>query len=414
MREILRSQQKIPGKLVLNNKNVVLGVSGGIAAYKACELTSRLKKLNANVDVIMTKSAAEFVTPLTFQSLSLNQVIVDMFDKPKYWEIEHISLAKKADIIVIAPATANVIGKLANGIADDMLSTTVMASKCIKLIAPAMNTNMYENPVVQRNIEILKQLGYFFIEPGEGRLACGDIGKGKMAEPELIEARIKELLLPVRDLEGKSVLVTAGPTREALDPVRFITNHSSGKMGFAIAEKAATRGARVILVSGPSNLPTPRGVERIDVQSALEMQAAVMKHVENMDIIIKSAAVADYRPAEVSDEKIKKTHGELVIRLQKNPDILQELGTIKGNRVLIGFAMETQNLIENAKAKVEKKNLDFIVANDLKTEGAGFAGDTNVVKIIHRGGNVEELPMMRKSELADIILDKALSICNRG
>ena len=397
-------------KAMLSNKNVVLGVCGGIAAYKACELTSRLKKLNANIDVIMTKSAAEFVTQLTFQSLSLNQVITDMFDKPKYFEIEHISLAKKADIIVIAPATANVIGKLANGIADDMLTTTVMASKAIKLIAPAMNTNMYENVIVQKNIETLKQLGYYFMEPAVGRLACGDIGTGKMAEPELIEDKIKELLLRKRDLEGRTVLVTAGPTIEALDPVRFITNHSTGKMGFAIAEKAAARGAKVYLVSGPSNLPTPFEVERYDVHSALDMYNAVMKLMERADIIIKSAAVADYRVAEISNEKIKKSEDELVIKLQKNPDILQELGKIKGNRVLIGFAMETQNLIENAKAKVLKKNLDFIVANNLKTEGAGFAGDTNVVKIIDKSGNVEDIPLMKKSDLADIILDKALSI----
>jgi phosphopantothenoylcysteine decarboxylase/phosphopantothenate--cysteine ligase len=397
-------------KAMLSNKNIVLGVCGGIAAYKACELTSRLKKQNANVDVIMTKSAAEFVTPLTFQSLSLNQVVTDMFEKPKYWEIEHISLAKKADIIVVAPATANVIGKLANGLADDMLTTTVMASKAIKLIAPAMNTNMYENELVQKNIETLKQLGYHFIEPGEGRLACGDIGKGKMAEPELIEEKIKELLLQKRDLEGKTVIVTAGPTREALDPVRFITNHSTGKMGFAIAEKAAVRGAKVYLVAGPSNLPTPCGVERTDVESALDMYNAVMKLMEKADIIIKSAAVADYRPAEISSEKIKKSDEELVIKLQKNPDILQELGKVKGSRVLIGFAMETQNLIENAKAKVAKKNLDFIVANDLRTEGAGFAGDTNVVKIIDKNGNVQEIPLMRKRDLADIVLDKAISV----
>jgi phosphopantothenoylcysteine decarboxylase / phosphopantothenate---cysteine ligase len=398
-------------KVMFSNKNIVLGVCGGIAAYKACELTSRLKKLNANIDVIMTKSAAEFVTQLTFQSLSLNEVIIDMFEKPKYWEIEHISLAKKADLIVIAPATANIIGKLASGIADDMLTTTVMASKAIKLIAPAMNTNMYENMIVQKNIETLKQLGYYFIEPAVGRLACGDIGKGKMAEPELIEDKIKELLLKEQDLEGRTVLVTAGPTREALDPVRFITNHSTGKMGFAIAEKAAARGAKVYLVSGPSNLPTPFGVERYDIESALEMYDAVMKLMEKADIIIKSAAVADYRVAEISNEKIKKSEDEFVIKLHKNPDILQELGKVKGDRVLIGFAMETQNLIENAKAKVLKKNLDFIVANNLKTEGAGFAADTNVVKIIDKSGKVEDIPLMKKSELADLILDKAINIC---
>ena len=410
MRETPISMQIKLVRLMFSNKNIVLGVSGGIAAYKACELTSRLKKLNANVDVIMTKSAAEFVTPLTFQSLSLNQVVTDMFDKPKYWEIEHISLAKKADIFVIAPATANVIGKLANGIADDMLTTTAMATRAIKLIAPAMNTNMYENPVVQKNIQNLKEMGYHFIEPGEGRLACGDVGKGKMAEPYLIEEKINELLFPRQDMQGQTLLVTAGPTQEALDPVRFITNHSTGKMGFAIAEKAAQRGAKVYLVAGPSNLPTPQGVERINVTSALDMHREVMALAELSDIIIKSAAVADYRPAEISDEKIKKSDGELVIRLQKNPDILQELGKMKGNKVLVGFAMETQNLIANAKEKVQKKNLDFIVANDLKTEGAGFAGDTNVVKLINSQGDMEELPLMKKSELADYILDKALNV----
>jgi phosphopantothenoylcysteine decarboxylase/phosphopantothenate--cysteine ligase len=272
---------------------------------------------------------------------------------------------------------------------------------------------MYENPVVQKNIETLKQLGYVFVEPGEGRLACGDIGKGKLAEPEVIELAIKELLLPVRDLEGKTVLVTAGPTVEHLDPVRFITNHSTGKMGFAVAERAARRGAKVVLIAGPTNLTAPQGVERVDVQSALEMKEAVMLHMKEADIIIKSAAVADYRPAEISSEKIKKSEEELTIKLEKNPDILFELGKVKGDRVLIGFAMETQNLIENAKAKVQKKNLDFIVANDLRTEGAGFAGDTNVVKIIDRQGSIEEVPLMKKSELADIVLDRALSVCNR-
>jgi phosphopantothenoylcysteine decarboxylase/phosphopantothenate--cysteine ligase len=410
MKETPTSIQSKLVKAMLSDKNIVLGVSGGIAAYKACELTSRLKKTNANVDVIMTKSAAEFVTPLTFQSLSLNQVVTDMFDKPKHWEIEHISLAKKADIFVIAPATANVIGKLANGIADDMLTTTAMATKAIKLIAPAMNTNMYENSVVQRNMQALKEMGYHFIEPGEGRLACGDVGKGKMAEPYFIEEKIKELLFPRRDMEGQTLLVTAGPTQEALDPVRFITNHSTGKMGYAIAEKAAQRGAKVYLVSGPSNLTAPAGVELIHVTSALHMYRAVMDLAEHADIIIKSAAVADYRPAEISGEKIKKSEGELVLRLQKNPDILWELGKIKGDKVLVGFAMETQNLIANAKEKVQKKNLDFIVANDLKTEGAGFAGDTNVVKLINSQGDVEELPLMKKRQLADYILDKALHI----
>jgi len=395
---------------MLRGKKIVLGVSGGIAAYKACELVSSLKKLNAEVHVIMTDSAAKFVTPLTFQSLSLNQVVTDMFQSPKYWEIEHISLAKLADVMVIAPATANIIGKLASGIADDMLSTTVMATRAQVIIAPAMNTNMYENIVVQENIQRLKKLGYLFVEPGEGRLACGDIGKGKMAEPSVIKEAIIEALNPEQDLAGKTVLVTAGPTREAIDPVRFISNNSTGKMGYAIAERAASRGAKVHLVSGPVNLDTPQGVERYDIVSADEMLSKVMELYGQCDIIIKAAAVADYAPETVFSQKIKKTEEQLSLKLKKNPDILYELGKLKGDRVLIGFAMETEKLIENAKQKVTKKNLDFIVANDLNEAGAGFAGDTNVVKIIDRDGNIESIPLKLKHEVADIILDRARDI----
>lgn len=395
---------------MLKGKKVVLGVSGGIAAYKACELVSRLKKLNAEVHVIMTDSAAKFITPLTFQSLSLNQVVTDMFQSPKYWEIEHISLAKLADVLVIAPATANIIGKLASGIADDMLSTTVMATTAQVIIAPAMNTNMYENAVVQENIQRLKKLGYLFVEPGEGRLACGDIGKGKMAEPSVIEEAIIEVLDPRQDLAGKTVLVTAGPTREAIDPVRFISNNSTGKMGFAIAERAASRGAKVYLVSGPVNLDTPQGVERYDVVSAEQMQGKVMELYEQCDIIIKAAAVADYAPETVFSQKVKKAEEQHSLVLKKNPDILYELGKLKGDRILIGFAMETEKLIENAKQKVTKKNLDFIVANDLNEAGAGFAGDTNVVKIIDREGNIESIPLKLKHEVADIILDRARDV----
>ena len=398
---------------MLKNKNIVLGVCGGIAAYKACELTSRLKKLDANIDVIMTEGATKFVAPLTFQSLSLNQVIVDMFEEPKYWEIEHVALAKKADLLVIAPATANIIGKLANGIADDMLSTTVMATKAPVLLVPAMNVNMYENPIVQKNIEFLRSMGYRFVEPGEGRLACGDTGKGRMAEPADIEKLILELFAHERDLEGKTVIVTAGPTREAIDPVRFITNHSTGKMGFAIAEKAANRGAKVYLVAGPTALATPRGVCRIDINSAQDMYEAVLEHFSEADIVIKGAAVADYAPAEYSEQKVKKSSEELTLQLKKNPDILYELGKIKGGKILVGFAMETQDLIENAKAKVRKKNLDFIVANDLMTEGAGFGTDTNVVRIMDRGGTVENIPLMSKLDVADIILDKINGIINK-
>ncbi|MGE5632897.1 MAG: bifunctional phosphopantothenoylcysteine decarboxylase/phosphopantothenate--cysteine ligase CoaBC [Caulobacteraceae bacterium] len=391
---------------MLKNKNIVLGVCGGIAAYKACELVSRLKKLNANVNVVMTRSAAKFVAPLTFQSLSLNQVSVDMFEAPRYWEVEHISLAKLADVFVIAPATANIIGKLANGIADDMLSTTVMATKAPVIIAPAMNTNMYENPVVQRNIGILKSLGYIFVEPEEGRLACGDVGKGKLADPAVIERAVIETLGLKEDFKGRTILVTAGPTREAIDPVRFISNHSTGKMGYAIADAAAKRGAKVYLVSGPTNLEVPVGVTRFNVVSADEMYSKVLELFPESDIIIKSAAVADYAPEHASEQKLKKTDDDLTIKLKKNPDILYELGKIKKNRILVGFAMETENLIENAATKVNKKNLDFIVANDLNVEGAGFGTDTNVVKIIDREGKIESLPIKTKLEVANIILDR--------
>jgi len=395
---------------MLSGKKIVLGVSGGIAAYKACELVSRLKKLNADVHVIMTASAAKFVTPLTFQSLSLNQVAVDMFDTPNYWEIEHISLAKQADVIVIAPATANIIGKLANGIADDMLSTTVMATKAKVMIAPAMNTNMYENPVLKRNIKLLSELGYIMIPPTEGRLACGDVGKGKMAEPAVIEQSIIDLLNPKQDMAGRTVLVTAGPTREAIDPVRFISNNSTGKMGYAIARQAALRGAKVYLVSGPTNLDTPIGVERYNVISAEEMYGKVMELFPKCDIVIKAAAVADYAPMTSYSQKVKKSGNQLELKLKKNPDILYELGKIKGDRILVGFAMETENLVENAAEKVKKKNLDFIAANDLNEAGAGFAADTNAVKLIDREGNIENIPLKIKDEIADIILDRIINL----
>ena len=395
---------------MLSGKKIVLGVSGGIAAYKACELVSRLKKLNADVHVIMTASAAKFVTPLTFQSLSLNQVAVDMFDTPNYWEIEHISLAKLADVIVIAPATANIIGKLANGIADDMLSTTIMATKAKVLVAPAMNTNMYENPVLQRNIKLLSELGYIMIPPAEGRLACGDVGKGKMAEPAVIEKTIVDLLNPRQDMAGRTVLVTAGPTREAIDPVRFISNNSTGKMGYAIARQAALRGAKVYLVSGPTILDTPIGVERYDVISAEEMYNKVMELFPMCDIVIKAAAVADYAPMNAYSQKVKKSGNQLELKLKKNTDILYELGKIKGNKILVGFAMETENLVENAAEKVKKKNLDFIAANDLNEAGAGFAAETNAVKLIDREGNIENIPLKMKDEIADIILDRIVNL----
>jgi len=396
--------------MILDGKNVVLGVSGGIAAYKACEIVSRLKKLGANVDVIMTKSAAEFVTPLTFQSLSLNKVTVDMFEEPKYWEIGHISLAKKADLFLIAPATANIIGKLAGGIADDMLSTTAMATKAPVLIAPAMNTNMYENIAVQENIEKLRKRGMHFINPIEGLLACGDVGAGKLPDPVDIVNRAIELLTQKKDLLGIRILVTAGPTKEKFDPVRFITNNSTGKMGFVIAEKAAARGAEVLLISGPTNVKKPVGMKLIAVESALDMRNAVMENLEAVDAVIKSAAVSDYRPEEVKANKIKKAGDTLTLNLVKNPDIIAEVGARKGNRVLIGFAMETEDLVQHAKEKLEKKNLDMIVANDLMTEGAGFGVDTNVVTLLHRDGKIENIEKLPKEELADIILDRMLEI----
>lgn len=393
---------------MLKERNIVIGVCGGIAAYKVCDLVSRLRKAEANVDVIMTEAAVNFINPLTFQSLSSNVVVVDMFKEPNHWEIQHISLGKKADVVLIAPATANIIGKIANGIADDMLTTTVMATKAPVIFAPAMNSSMYENSILQENIYKLKNKGYHFIDPIEGRLACGDIGKGKMAEPESMEEFINKMLNASLDLEGKTVIVTAGPTREPIDPVRYISNHSTGKMGYAIAEKAAKRGAKVYLISGPTYLSPPNGVKVINVMSAKDMYGKIMEYFNEADIVIKSAAVADYAPAEISSQKIKKRDDELSIKLAKNPDILYELGKIKGDKILVGFAMETQNLVENAKEKVSKKNLDFIVANDLMTKGAGFAHDTNIVKIIDKNGDIEDLPKMTKLELADVIIDKVL------
>lgn len=399
---------------MLSGKNVVLGVCGGIAAYKACDIVSRLKKLGANVDVIMTESASEFVTPLTFQTLSQNPVVQDMFEEVSAWDVRHISLAKKADVFLIAPATANIIGKMANGIADDMLSTTVMATKAKVLIAPAMNSAMYENPVLQRNIETLKGLGCIFIEPESGMLACGDIGKGKLAQPEDIVEIVQQQLLHTGELSGRTVLVTAGPTREAIDPVRYITNHSTGKMGYAIAKAAIRKGANVILVSGKTNLKPPLGLEKfVSVESTIDMYNAVVENLDGCDIIIKSAAVADYRPKTRSDKKIKKTEGDLVLELERNPDILLEIGKKKGDRILVGFAAETDDIMENAAKKIEKKNLDFIVANDITAEGAGFGVDTNIAKLLYRDGKVIELEKMSKDELSEIILQKVAELSGK-
>lgn len=392
-------------------KTVVLGVTGGIAAYKACELTSSLVKKEIDVHVIMTDHARQFVSPLTFQSLSRNYVVTEMFEQPKSWDIEHIALAKRANVFAIVPATANIIGKIANGIADDMLSTTVMATSAPVLIAPAMNTKMYENPIVQDNIEKLKKFGYHFVKPAVGRLACMDIGAGKLADISMIEEQILFHLYRSDALKGKKVMVTAGPTREAIDPVRYITNRSSGKMGYAIAYEAAMMGAEVTLITGPATLePSSLIHEVIVTESAESMYHAAKRLFSKMDIVVKAAAVADYRPKDYSDDKIKKQEGDWVIPLSRNKDIALELGKEKtAYQVMVGFAAETNDIVENARKKLEKKNFDFVVVNDIKQEGAGFQGDTNIVKFVDREG-VTELSMMSKNELAIQILQKAISL----
>lgn len=397
---------------MLKNKTIVVGVTGGIAAYKACDVVSRLRKLGSGVHVIMTQSACEFVAPLTLQTLSNNFVIRDMFQDPKTWEVEHIELAKAADLFLIVPATANFIGKIASGIADDMLTTTVMATRAKCIIAPAMNTNMYSNPIVQDNIDKLRGLGYGFIEPASGLLACGDTGKGKLADVDTIIESVEEYFEDInRDLEGIRIIVTAGPTIEAIDPVRYITNRSSGKMGYSIASQAVKRGARVTLVSGKTNLDRPKGLEKlIEIESANDLYKAMMSEFDKNDVIIQSAAVADYKPKSYSDKKIKKSDEDLLIRLDRNKDVAKELGKIKKHQVLVGFAAETNDLLDSASAKIKKKNLDFIVANDLTISGAGFGTDTNIVKLIDSKGDIQELPKCMKTEVADHILDKVKSI----
>lgn len=390
------------------SKNVVIGVSGGIAVYKALDVVSKLKKHDINVHVIMTKSAQEFVTPLSFQSLSQNMVVKDMFEEPKAFEIQHISLAKKADLLVVVPATANIIGKVANGIADDMLSTTIMATRAKVIFAPAMNTNMYTNPIVQDNISKLKGLGYEFINPASGRLACGDVGDGKLADTEAIVDYILSSLHEPKDLVGKKVLVTAGPTRANLDPVRFISNKSTGKMGYAIATEARDRGAEVVLVSGPSSEKAPVGIKFVSVETNEEMLKAVLAEYETSDIVVKSAAVADYKPKDYSKQKIKKGPGNLVIELTRDSDILKTLGENKKHQILVGFAAESNDVLENAHKKLEGKNLDYIVANNITEKDAGFGTDTNRVTIIKRDGSSKSLDNMSKRlvghELFNMIL----------
>ncbi len=392
--------------MIMNNKKVLLGVSGGIAVYKALDVISRLKKKGIEVKVIMTKSAAEFVTPLSFQSLSENPVVIDMFDEPKAWEIQHISLAKWADLVVVVPATANIIGKVANGIADDMLSTTIMATKAEVIFCPAMNTNMYENKIVQKNMAILKDLGYGFINPASGRLACGDIGRGKLENTEIIaEKIIKKLSSKSRDFEGKNVLVTAGPTIVPIDPVRYLTNKSTGKMGYEIAKEARDRGANVTLISGPTSLDIPTGINFIKVNTNEEMLNAVLDNFKNSNIVVKSAAVADFNVKEYSKEKIKKTDSNLVIELERDKDILETLGKQKTNQIIVGFAAESSNVIENAKTKLKRKNIDYIVANDITSNDTGFASDDNKVTIISSLGDVISLDKMSKREVAKNIFD---------
>nr|WP_297171711.1 bifunctional phosphopantothenoylcysteine decarboxylase/phosphopantothenate--cysteine ligase CoaBC [uncultured Agathobaculum sp.] len=394
----------------LAGKTLVLCVTGGIAAYKAADLVSKLRHAGAEVRVLMTESATQFISPITFETLSGYRAVVDTFDRHFAWEVEHISLAKAADVFVIAPATANVIAKAAHGIADDMVTTTLLATKAPVVIAPAMNTGMYDNPVTQQNLQTLRARGFHIIDPTEGLLACGDTGRGKLPDTPVIINGIEKALTP-QDLRGQCVLVTAGPTQEAMDPVRFLSNHSTGKMGYAVAARAAMRGAAVTLISGPTALDTPAGVRRVDVTSACEMYEAVMAHAPEQDMIVKAAAVGDYRPAETAAEKLKKREGELTVALTRNPDILAALGQCKrAGQLLCGFAMETENLLENASDKLRRKNCDMLVANSLRDEGAGFGTDTNIATLLFADGRRETLSIMHKEALADTILDRLLAM----
>ena len=390
---------------MLKGKNVVLAVTGSIAAYKIANLASMLKKKECNVTVLMTKNATNFINPITFETLTGNKCLIDTFDRNFQYNVEHVSLAKQTDVVMIAPASANVIGKLANGIADDMLTTTVMACECKKIISPAMNTHMFHNPIVQDNLKKLAHYGYEVIQPDSGYLACGDIGDGKMPSEQVLFEAIEREAAFEKDLTGKHILVTAGPTMERLDPVRFLSNHSTGKMGYAIAKHCMLRGAEVTLVTGKTSLTPPPYVNVVPIESAREMFDAVTSRFDNQDIVIKAAAVADYRPATVADEKIKKKDNDLSIALERTDDILKTLGERKrNNQFLCGFSMETENMLENSKAKLEKKNLDMIVANNVKQAGAGFGTDTNIVTLISKD-NVIELPVMSKDEVAEQLIN---------
>ena len=391
-------------------KTVLLGVSGGIAAYKTANLASMLVKNGYNVHVVMTRNATNFINPIVFETLTTHKCLIDTFERESEFNVAHVELGKMADLVMIAPASANVIAKLAHGIADDMLTTTMLVCGCKRMIVPAMNTNMFLNPVVQDNLKILEKYGWEVIQPATGHLACGDSGAGKMPEPETLYQHIEHALSHEKDLVGKKVLVTAGPTCEAIDPVRYITNHSSGKMGYAIAKVCAARGADVTLVSGPTALPQPMFVDLVKIQSAKDMFDAVTSRAPQMDIVIKAAAVADYRPKFVATEKVKKKDGELFLEMERTDDILGYLGAHKKDgQFLCGFSMETEHMLENSRAKLEKKNLDLICANNVKQEGAGFQGDTNVLTLISRSFE-QQLPLLSKEEAADALLDKILSM----
>lgn len=392
---------------MLKGKHILLGVTGSIAAYKIANLASMLVKLNADVHVIMTKNAKQFISPITFETLTGNKVIDDTFERNSGYHVAHIAMAAEADVVMIAPATANVIAKLAHGIADDMLTSTMLACTAPVLVSPAMNTHMYENPVTQENMEKLGSRGYKLIEPSSGYLACGDTGKGKMPETEVLLDCILQEIACEKDMVGKKVLITAGPTRESLDPVRFLTNHSTGKMGYALAKNAARRGAEVTLVSGPTQLKKPRFVKVVDVTTAEEMYQAVEKEFERQDIVVMSAAVADYRPEVVAENKIKKSDGEMSIPLTRTKDILGTFAHEKTKQFICGFSMETEHMLENSRAKLERKHLDMIVANNLKVAGAGFGTDTNIVTVITKESS-EELPIMTKEEVAGAIFDRIL------
>ena len=398
------------GQPMLKGKTVVLAVSGSIAAYKIASLASALGKLHADVQALMTQNATNFINPITFETLTGNKCLVDTFDRNFQYSVEHVALAKRADVVLVAPASANVIGKIANGIADDMLTTTVMACKCKKIISPAMNTQMFENPIVQDNLKKLEHYGYEVIQPAVGLLACKDVGAGKMPEPEtLLEYILREVAYE-KDLKGKKILVTAGPTQEPIDPVRYLTNHSSGKMGYAIAKVCSMRGADVTLVSGKTAIKSPLFVDVVPVTTARDMYEAVTSRFDQQDIVIKAAAVADYRPKTISDQKVKKADGELSIEMERTDDILKYLGEHKReDQFLCGFSMETEHMLENSRKKLEKKNLDMIVANNVKVEGAGFAGDTNIVTLITKDDETQ-LPLLSKEETAVEIMNKILEI----